>query len=111
MNTTDASNVPALELLVAPWLPGAKVDTFKVKDSCGCYSEYTTEPCSVDLHFKAPWTGSERDLSILVGILEDSVIRPFMEARYDFNGCSCCDNRVSYWVRVIPTKDPKETRL
>lgn len=108
----------ALAALVAPWLPDAAVDSLSVEESCGCYSEWTTEPPQYHVTFKAPRPEGESDrtLSDVVRVLEGPVMQ-FAQAHHRFTGCSCCcgdgeggdcdtDNVRPYlWVRIIPMRE------
>lgn len=79
--------------LIAPWLPDAAVDTLEMQTTCGCYSEFTQDPCYFNVTFRAPRPDDETNtkLSKLVSVLE-SVIQPWADRKYDWCGCgSCCD--------------------
>lgn len=111
MITTRKQEEQELVLLVKPWLPNAQVDYFEVSESCNCYSEWTTDRPCYWVTFKAPWGGSEEELSHLVRALE-SVVERYAKVHHRFRGCPCCqgegyDNSsnaddVGIWVRVIP---------
>lgn len=79
--------------LVMPWLPKAVVESVNISTSCGCYSEYTQEPCFFDVVLKAPRPDGESDraLGSIISILEP-MLRSYVLGKFDFHGCgSCCD--------------------
>ena len=114
---TEQEEKDALVALVAPWLPNASIDSFSVEESCGCYSEWTTESPTYNVTFSAPRPAgeSDRQLSDIVRVLEGVVMR-FAEENHTFTGCRCCcgdpdtdegfdeNTRPSLWVRIIPVR-------
>lgn len=94
-----------LVLLVAPWLPGAVVETLDIQESCSCYSEFTQDPCNYFVTFKAPWVGSDDELGLLIRSVLDSLVETFSEQHHTFQEeRSCCEGRISRYVRVIPLR-------
>lgn len=98
------------------YLPNAIVENLDFDESCGCYSEVTTEAPYLNITLAAPWNKSDKDLSHLVGTVEDEV-KNWAKNAISFNGCSCCCNDCSWedpdpdcdhssaasiYVRVIP---------
>lgn len=94
----------ALGLLVSPWLPNATVTDLEIAEECGCYSEWTQDPCRYCVTFTAPWAGTDEELSRLVAILEPFV-EAFSETHHTFQEArSCCEGCITRWVRVIPIR-------
>lgn len=105
---------PALEqellALAKVYLPNAEIDEVRFSTSCGCYSEYTTDPTYFHARFTAPWEGTDRDLSKVVDPLEDA-IKDWAQNHFEWQGCDCCcgenmptDTLESVYVRVIPVR-------
>lgn len=101
----------ALIVLVSPWLPDATVEEFDVQERCGCYSEWTQEPPSFNVTFRATHD-DEVKLSKIVSAIEPLVTR-WAKDTYDFTGGQCCQGEdyedgdevePHVWVRVIPIK-------
>lgn len=121
---TEADEKAALALLVAPWLPGASVDSLYIQESCGCYSEWTTDSPDYHVTFAAPRPVGESDraLSDVVRVIEGPVMQ-FALRNHTFHGCSCCcgngesddyddsNIRPSLWVRIIPLRDAVDPHL
>lgn len=115
---TQDEEKAALVALVAPWLPDAGVDSLSIEESCGCYSEWTTESPFYNVTFIAPRPHKETDrkLSDIVRAIEGPVMQ-FALQHHSFTGCWCCcgddgddpnkeytDVRPSLWVRIIPAR-------
>lgn len=67
--------------------------------TCGCYSEWTTEPCRVDMEYKVPFTYEETTGKALP--LEDA-LEKYLQRKLDYDGCDCCRGYLSVWFRFIP---------
>jgi hypothetical protein len=107
---TKREEMDALCAIVAPWLPGATIaDTFdfELQDECGCYSEYTQEPCGYSVLFTAPWDKSDDELARLITVIEPT-IEAFAMRQHTFSGCGCCDEdgsgRPNFYIRVSPVR-------
>lgn len=109
MSYVDSSvDAAAILTLLMPWLPGATVDELRFSDSCGCYSEYTQEPCFLDVTLKAPRPVDEstaalgKQVSVWEGILS-----AWAQRSLQWTGCECCEGDghvLQVNLRVIPVK-------
>ena len=72
-------------------------------DSCGCYSEYTTEPCGLTVPIIAtvPEDSSEHPR---LGARVDDAVETWANSHLDWSGCDSCDNLLSIYTRVYPRK-------
>ncbi len=93
-----------VEALVAPWLPNAKVTTFDIQESCGCYSEFTQEPPRLEVTLTAPRHDDDSDkaLGLIVRAIEP-MVKAWGISAFSFVGCDACEgtDNPSMWVRVI----------
>lgn len=91
-----------VEVLVAPWLPHAKVTEFRIQVQCGCYSDFTQDPAFLWVEMEAPRPPSETDemLGRIIAVVE-KFIQAWAESTFAFSGCSGCQNRHDIDVRVM----------
>lgn len=66
-------------------------------DSCGCYSEYTQEPCELEVSIKGKVPASEEKKIKLRKDVEVVAENWAME-NLEWTGCESCENRI--WVNV-----------
>lgn len=81
-------------------LPSAKLSDdpsdFVFEDDCGCYSEFTTDPCRLYFGVNADGATVKDRESV------ERLIRAYAHANLTWSGCDCCDNELSIWVRIYP---------
>lgn len=73
------------------------------KDSCGCYSEVTTESCSFYVSIVGTLPEYERAQYNLRQALEER-IRRWANGSLTWSGCECCDNDLSVSTRLFQKK-------
>jgi hypothetical protein len=73
------------------------------QDSCGCYSEYTTEPCQFDVFVAGTLPESDDDQWTLRQAIESRVKR-WVTSTLTYSGCSCCGEDEIYVSARIFTK-------
>jgi hypothetical protein len=78
-------------------------DPIEFDDTCGCYSEYTTENCSLHIQVNASLFGEEKEQWVTRQLAENAILA-YAEGHLEWDGCSCCGNYLSVWVRVYPKK-------
>jgi hypothetical protein len=65
-------------------------DDIDFKDQCGCYSEWTTEPCSFGVTISGTLPDSEDDQWQLRRDLEERVEK-WVRSNLSWTGCHCCN--------------------
>jgi hypothetical protein len=60
---------------------------WEFQDSCGCYSEYTTESCFLRVGLVIP-----RKLSHIDRRRIEDMVTKWAKATLTWDGCSCCEN-------------------
>jgi hypothetical protein len=73
------------------------------QDGCGCYSDYTTEPCSFEVCLSGTLPISQEDQYTLNQAIRSKVNR-WVESSLTWSGCECCDNEISVWTRIYQKK-------
>ena len=89
-------HVPSVEYSNQGW----REVSVEFQDSCGCYSEYTTEPCCLNVAVCVDMPSTEDEQADLRQTLDD-VVERWAKANLAWSGCDCCDNSLSVWVRVF----------
>lgn len=76
-------NVSLLEI-VKRHVPDAElIESVDFQDSCGCYSEYTTEPCRIVIEVRS-------DMVKTYPTDIDHDVEEYVRRHATFSGCSCC---------------------
>jgi hypothetical protein len=85
-----------------------ELKTHEFSDSCGCYSEWTTEACSLDI-----WVDYDKDLNRAE---EFKLSRSLNEAadhwaqkNLSWSGCECCNEELYVSVHLFKRKQNEET--
>jgi hypothetical protein len=73
-------------------------DSINFTDSCGCYSEWTTESCSLSISICGILPANEKEQYDLRKELEEET-EVWAEKHLTWSGCECCGNYLSVWVR------------
>lgn len=80
-----------IEEIVHKVFSDGKVLSIVFFNRCGCYSEYTTDPCSLRVEVEAKCdVGDYKSRDYL-----EHKIEQYAEANLDYDGCSCCDESIS----------------
>lgn len=99
---TDAQMESLSAALATAGIHG-QINDYHFTDSCGCYSEWTTESCQLafDLEnatFDIPM--SEDDMyNVVQGVVEN-----WAHSYLSWSGCECCDSYLSVYPSVFPAK-------
>lgn len=84
----------------APEESWANNEDILFQDSCGCYSEYTTEPCSLSIWLKGTLRGEgfkqRREI--------EDLIQKWAEGALTWGGCECCGNDLFVNVNLFAKK-------
>ena len=66
------------------------------EDSCGCFSEWTQEPCSLTINLRGTLEldGSKQRQEI------EKALDKWAQSNLTWSGCDCCGNSLIVWVRL-----------
>lgn len=72
-------------------------NTIAFKDKCGCYSEWTTEACSLEIFLKGTFEGNgvHEELAI------EDLIDTWAQKNIHWDGCECCENKLYVDIRLF----------
>ena len=75
-------------------------EPIQFEDTCGCYSEYTTENCS--LYFNVEGTIPEdNDAQWRLRNVMESRVERWAENALEWSGCECCHGSLSVMARIF----------
>lgn len=66
-------------------------------DSCGCYSEWTVESCSLDVLLKGTLKGDGYEQARSI----ENALEKWSKGSLEWSGCECCDESLSIFVRLF----------
>jgi len=75
-------------------------DEFQFDDSCGCYSDWTTEGCKLVLFLSGTLKGDGYEQARKI----ESEVDKYAQNHLEWSGCSCCGDSLYVTVYLFPKK-------
>lgn len=64
--------------------------TYEFQDSCGCYSEWTTESCSFRIWIRGTYDNSDNETAWKTRSEIEDAVTAWVKGNLKWSGCRCC---------------------
>jgi len=78
-----------------------KINELEFDDSCGCYSEYTTEPCKLEIEIEVSLPKEDDKQFEKRNQLENDIAK-WASKTLEYTGCDCCEDNLWIYLRLVP---------
>jgi hypothetical protein len=91
----DVEHINQITEIVREFIPDAQPTTdvwhWDFQDHCGCYSEWTTESCTLRTGY---WSRSINPKDYKLRQRVEQAVERWAHANLSWNGCECCGNNL-----------------